>query len=293
MKAPKGRKYLVIVRAGDFSLHEQWLQPVEHKNFDIFVSYYGDQSGRFADRCDRYEERKGTKFAGVLQWVQELGKQIHRYDAVWLPDDDIVTDAYNIHRMFKLFADNQLHLAHPAMTKNASQQATIKHIDYLLRYTPYVEAIAPVFSRDALQKCLHTFGSNDIQGIERIWPKLLETEHKKIAILDAAAVKRTRPQGLGEQYVDASPGPEQMAYADGIKVWDPIADLMPPIFPALKSRKRRIRKLGSKKRRRAVSAKNRPTRLQRRTIRRRKGRAINRKTKARTMKRTRLGRKLR
>src|SRR2546423_553078 len=41
------RRNLVIVRAGDTSLHENWLAGPVDRNWDLIVSYYGDDPERF------------------------------------------------------------------------------------------------------------------------------------------------------------------------------------------------------------------------------------------------------
>ena len=51
------KKNLVIVRAGDESLHSQWLG--ESKEFDLFISYYGSSPDKFASDGEFYEVRGG------------------------------------------------------------------------------------------------------------------------------------------------------------------------------------------------------------------------------------------
>jgi hypothetical protein len=242
------RKYLVIVRVGDLSIHKEWLTPESDRNFDLFVSYYGDNPGRYADTCDLYEQRKGPKYIGLSEWMQELGERVFEYDAVWLPDDDIQTDATNISRMFDLFNEHKLMLAQPALTQNAFFQVTVQHIGYLLRYTDFVEAMVPIFSAEALRICLPTFSKSITGwGLEHVWAKLLDYPKRKLAILDAVPVKHTRPPGKGDLYDNikkqykirnlaktsssllrefniVAPKPKDITFYDGIKLWDPSAE---------------------------------------------------------------------
>ncbi len=43
------KKYLVICRVGDNSLHKEWLNPVEYKNFDLFLDYFGSEDNRYSE----------------------------------------------------------------------------------------------------------------------------------------------------------------------------------------------------------------------------------------------------
>ena len=41
------RQNLVIVRAGNSSLHEEWLTGAEERNWDLIVNYFGDDPQRY------------------------------------------------------------------------------------------------------------------------------------------------------------------------------------------------------------------------------------------------------
>ena len=61
------KRSLVIVRAGDGSLHEEWLgqAPEGPRNFDLAVSYYGSDPRRFrAPGVQRYDS-PGPKYPGL------------------------------------------------------------------------------------------------------------------------------------------------------------------------------------------------------------------------------------
>ena len=63
-RAAPRRRNLVVLRAGDASLHPGWLDR-EVRDFDLFVSYYGSTPGRHADSADLYEMRSGPKWTGI------------------------------------------------------------------------------------------------------------------------------------------------------------------------------------------------------------------------------------
>lgn len=242
-------RYLVVARVGDHSLHQEWIHPAEFRNFDLCLSYYGNTPGRYAGDCEIYTEAKGAKWPKLYDLVHSMGDRIFQYDAVWFPDDDIRTHPGNISRMFELFMENKLQLAQPALTANSYFQVTVQHIDYKLRYTNFVEIMAPILSRDALRVCYPTFHKSVTGwGMEYVWAKLLGYPDKGMAILDETPVKHTRPPGQGELYENIKKQlkidvwdpkykdvwneyeieikePSEIGYYDGIKKWEPYTSI--------------------------------------------------------------------
>ncbi|WP_313999827.1 DUF707 domain-containing protein [uncultured Paenibacillus sp.] len=193
-------RYLVVARVGDRSLHHQWIHPAEDRNFDLFLSYYGNSPGRYAEECEFYTACKGTKWQKIHELIANIEERVFRYDAVWFPADDISTDAYNINLMFHIFDQLKLWLAQPALTKDSfkSWNITIQSPDHIVRYTHFVEIMAPLFSPAALQICCPSFDANySGWGIDFVWPKLLNYPDNKIAMIDATPVRHTRPVGKG------------------------------------------------------------------------------------------------
>ena len=56
------RNNLLIVRAGDESLHPRWRGNGEARNFDLLVSYFGATPGRYRDECDFYHAMPGARW---------------------------------------------------------------------------------------------------------------------------------------------------------------------------------------------------------------------------------------
>ncbi|WP_374248333.1 hypothetical protein [Thermomonas sp.] len=197
------RRNLVVVRAGDNSVHPGWLVDAE-RNFDIYVSYFGNQENRYADSADFHENRKGMKWPVLGELLQAQPELLERYAYFWFPDDDIVTDTATINRMFDFAAAYQLALAQPALTRNSyfSWPLLLQDPRYQLRYTRFVEVMVPVLDRAALRTCLPTFTENSSGwGLDFVWPLLLRSRGERaIAIIDATAVFHSRPVGGGELY---------------------------------------------------------------------------------------------
>lgn len=199
----KTRRNLVVVRAGDQSVHPQWLSGGD-RNFDIFVSYFGKDEGRYADTADYHENRKGMKWPVIGDLLEMRPELAARYAYFWFPDDDLIADTDTINRMFDFAAAYRLALSQPALTRDSyyTWPLLLQRDDYELRFTRFVEVMAPVMDRDALRVCLPTFGENTSGwGLDWLWPRMLESRGERaIAIIDATAVRHSRPVGGGELY---------------------------------------------------------------------------------------------
>lgn len=196
------RTNLVILRAGNHSLHREWLAGA-HRNFDIFVSYYGQEPDLHRNGADYYEMRPGPKWPCLGDLLAQHAALIEQYEAFWFPDDDLAANTETINRMFSIFHGFNLALAQPALTRDSfySWDVLLQRPGYVLRYLLFVEIMAPIFTRASLRACLHTFTeSRSGWGLDFVWPELLPPAHQQaIAVLDATPVRHTRPVG-GELY---------------------------------------------------------------------------------------------
>lgn len=189
----------MVCRAGDGSLHTRWLSG-KNRNFDIYISYFGSEKNKYLKDADFYEETKGPKWPILYKIISENTSLIEKYDAVWFPDDDLLMDTDGINRMFNLFSGFGLKLAQPALTVDSyvTHRQLIQSTACLLRYTNFIEVMAPIFSKSALRILGSTFNqSTSGWGLDYLWPILLE--YRAMAIIDATPVIHTRPIG-GELY---------------------------------------------------------------------------------------------
>lgn len=206
------KKFLIVLRTGDTSLHKEWLTPKIERNFDLFLDYYGDQPNMFKEDATYYTASKSVKYNSLFALIENYKSIIFDYKAVWFPDDDISTNSVNINKMFDLFSTYDLLLAQPSLTKDSyfSHPITLKRETTKLRYTNFVEAMAPIFSLEALMMCYNTF-SKSISGwgLDFTWPKILNYPTDKIAILDETPIKHTRPVGVSSFYKSLKISPSQ------------------------------------------------------------------------------------
>jgi hypothetical protein len=103
---------LVVVRAGDASLHPAWTDDLATRGFDLVVSYFGKDPSRYRGEGEQRIDDPGQKFLG-LHALLTRESFWRDYDYVWLPDDDLAIDQASIGELFATAA--RLDLLWPRM----------------------------------------------------------------------------------------------------------------------------------------------------------------------------------
>lgn len=193
------RRNLVVVRAGDNSLHPSWLEGGP-RNWDLVVNYYGDDPLRYTDAGEGVVriDSKGPKWPALGRLMTETRSAWSAYDFIWLPDDDLAASGADINRMFDAMPALGLHLAQPSLSWQShwSLALTLHNPNFALRYSSFVEPMAPMFSRALLERVLPTF-SEIISGwgLDYVWPRHLDEPATQCAVIDGIQVTHTRPVG--------------------------------------------------------------------------------------------------
>jgi hypothetical protein len=193
------RPYLALFRAGKNSLHPHAVARLAEQNFDYALSWFGDEHPAalgMADGAAFVHLQKGAKWPGLEQTLIAHWDTIQKYSYVWLPDDDLLCVPEDVSRFFSICNDLQLDLAQPALTRDsyATHLITLQHTEFQLRFTNFVEIMAPLLSAEMLSRVFHTLaGQISGYGLDTLWPRF--TKIGKMAIVDDTPVKHTRPVG--------------------------------------------------------------------------------------------------
>lgn len=206
-KKEKG-KYLVIVRAGDSSLHPTWLEGTTNRTWDLIVHSYGakcpwtDEEGVEVIRATG-SDIAGPKMRAMHSLYQQRRSEFLTYDYICFADDDLAASVERFNLMFSMCEHFGLELAQPALTHDSHMGnwgITMENRSFLLRYTNFVEIMCPVFSRAFLELCAPTFLENMTgYGLDILWSSWVSTPWKS-GILDACPVRHTRPSFSGQLY---------------------------------------------------------------------------------------------
>lgn len=194
----KRRRNLVIVRAGDTSLHPMWLQGAQDRSWDLLVSYFGDDSQKYRGPNILRVDGKGPKWPALKSLINSHWDYIGQYDYIWLPDDDIACRNRDIERLFALTREYRLALSQPALRLDSyfSWVVTLRNPLLRMRFVNFVEIMVPCFEREFLARCLPHMSENlSGWGLDHLWADMLRSQRRRMAIIDAAPVTHTRPLG--------------------------------------------------------------------------------------------------
>lgn len=190
------RKYLVVVRAGEKTLHRAWLKDAR-RNWDLVVSWYGS-APYLPVEDERVLEVVGGKFDGLYTTFAAMPELLQDYSHIWLPDDDIETDCATINGIFLSAEKHKLSVCQPALSRDSYffHMHTVVCPSFELRFTNFVEIMVPCLSRELLSQILpdcegHMTGF----GLNNIWCRLERDNFRRSAILDSLTVRHTRPIG--------------------------------------------------------------------------------------------------
>jgi hypothetical protein len=202
------KRYLLVVRAGNSSLHPAWLQGTARRNWDLIVHAYGtecpwsDQEGVEVIRATG-PDIVGPKMRAMHSLYGQRRNDFLAYDYVCFADDDLAASVETFNLMFSMCDHFGLELAQPALTHDSymgNWGITMENSSFLLRYTNFVEIMCPVFSRAFLELCAPTFIENmSGYGLDILWSSWVSSPWK-IGILDACPVKHTRASYSGQLY---------------------------------------------------------------------------------------------
>ncbi len=215
------RRNLVIVRAGDSSLHPGWLAGQGSRNWDLVVSYFGKDPDIYCGDDVVRIDSTGPKWRPLQQLLLEHPEYFERYEYIWLPDDDLEMSKQDMNRFFDICSEYKLELAQPSLTTDSpmTHPLLINNTASYLRFSNFVEVMAPCFSAACLKRVLPTFsGTQSGWGIDWVWPRMVLNRETGIAVVDDVVIRHTRPLG-GPNY-DAmrakgqSPRDELMAFQE-------------------------------------------------------------------------------
>ena len=190
-------KNLIISAVGDESLHQEWM--AGKADFDLCLIYYGtnnEVASIYSQQSAYFYRASGMKYHLLYDWIASNRTMIEQYQFIWLPDNDVSISTENINKLFQVTAEYQLQLCQPAMTGYISHPLTESKPGSFLRYTNFVEVLAPLMHIDTLLKLKDSFRINySGWGYDYLWPYLLGYPKDSIAIIDAIRMNHTKPIG--------------------------------------------------------------------------------------------------
>jgi hypothetical protein len=179
------RKFLLFSsigkRATDVQALDFWTKN-KNRNFDIVLYYYNEHPP--IDCLDYCIYKKGTKFNNFYHFMNN--HDISNYEAIWIVDDDIKMETYQINRMFNIFKEHNLDLAQPSYTENSLISHPMTKVDRKckLRICNFVEVGSFLCSQKMINKCKDVFKTSiSAFGLDYICCRMINNGNN-IALID-------------------------------------------------------------------------------------------------------------
>ena len=157
------------------------------RTYDIMLLYFDSEgSENFLQIAEHIVKTKGFKYPLIHQFFSDNIELISNYEYFFFPDDDIRMTSRDINKLFYFAKKKRISVCQPSLyPKNFYWEITQNNPDTKYRYVSLVEIMCPLFSREALTKCLSSFlESNSGWGLEIAWYRLLGSKKKQFIIYD-------------------------------------------------------------------------------------------------------------
>lgn len=197
---------LIILRAGDASLHDTWLPPSAcRRNWDLHISYFGakEAPAPLGEGVTWSRDTDNNKWHGIARALGREMFSLDDYDYVAVPDDDVAGRPDTWNAAFDLARRH--HLA--ACQISLHHASFFGYIDTLqrpfleLRYVPVIELMTGIIRVDVFKRMIPYLSLEDnLWGIEYVLAELLREQPNSMAVLDAVSVLHTRAFWTGPLY---------------------------------------------------------------------------------------------
>jgi hypothetical protein len=197
---------LAVARAGNESTHETWSSGRDGR-FVLLAGSYANDPKKWRDGADFHHHEKGLKYPWFYSYLK-ANPWVFDFDAVWLVDDDIVTDADTVSDMFQIFLESNLWAGQPTLYPAGPNsfpafKSLVSQRGRLLRYFSYIEEQMPIFSGRVLRQIWETFSANHSGwGLRIMWKHILMAPMEKVAAIDATPMRHSRPARVGPMYTE-------------------------------------------------------------------------------------------
>ncbi|MFT3691044.1 DUF707 domain-containing protein [Paenirhodobacter sp.] len=209
------RRFLVLGRCGDKSLHREWIADRScPRNWDLQINSYAKDQSTCQDGDLPTVFDYGTKWDSIARHLRARPELLDRYDYVMLPDDDVRIGAGDINRLFEIAVEHDLTIAQPAMTADSylSYPILLRMPWFKLRYSTFLESMACCIKSSYLRRLLPMFERHFTGwGTDLVWAILMPDPAFRAAIVDAVPMTHTRPLYTGPLYDSYATGVDPRA----------------------------------------------------------------------------------
>ena len=203
---PRSRN-LIILRAGDSSLHGSWLaRASDVRNWDLHISYFGSRGAPVSfDRPNITwsQDDDSNKWAGIATALSRGKFPLDEYEYIALLDDDIITTAGALSRAFDLAREYNLAACQMSLYQDSFFEFVtwLRHPFLKLHYTSRVELMAPILRAYIMKRITPYLPlQNNLWAMDHIVGTFAGERPRSVAVLDEVSVLHTRAYRSGATY---------------------------------------------------------------------------------------------
>ncbi|MFT4795500.1 MAG: hypothetical protein ACJAVR_002834 [Paracoccaceae bacterium] len=191
---------LVVLRIGADHRVGGWAKTArKDRDWDLVLSPYQDIPDLPEFDADAVIPLPGGKWEALHAIFTDRPEMLAGRALIWLPDDDLEGSADTVARLFAIARAQGLDLCQPALTPGSafSHFVTVQHLLTNVRYTNFVELMAPLMTPDVMRAALPQMkGRAGAKGLDFIWHRFVRAPAgARVAVIDAAAMAHRRPLG--------------------------------------------------------------------------------------------------
>ena len=195
---------LVFSSVGDHGNLSSWLRG--RRNFDLWVTYYGESPGRFLEVADYYNERQGSKFQNLSFAYRTWPHLLDRYSAILVMDDDLLISGTSISSLFEVRERYDLWALQPAFDPRGKISWPITRVNPYtrLRFTNFIEMACPLFRKDKLDAFMAVYDP-DLVGWGCDWwflDVMGEDLRDRVAVVDTITCVNPHDATKGGREID-------------------------------------------------------------------------------------------
>ncbi len=189
---------LIIVRAGNTSLHPCWLDRGRSaRSWDLLICPYEELAAKPSPSGDVLVSNvidAPAKYKALTILLRSW-RDWRKYRYVALADDDVFADQQTWSRFFERAGQFGAKLAQPALHESSyfTHGVVVRNTEFIARRVSFVEAMTPCFRAEVLDELLSTFDlspSGEGWGLDVLWAKMLG--YKDLLVVDETPVLHTR-----------------------------------------------------------------------------------------------------
>lgn len=197
------RENLVFVRAGKTSLHRQWFDAGEYRNWDLQISTWEDDPSVGEGGDLPLSIDKGTKWDSIYRYLAANPEVMDDYRYIAFMDDDVLFEKGALNRYFDICKEEGLRVAQPSLHPESyfCYSILLNCPATKLRYSNFVECMAAAIHTDYLRTFVPRMAKvKSGWGMDRIWTVTMPDPCYKSAIIDEIVMLHTRPHATGVVY---------------------------------------------------------------------------------------------